>query len=463
MAGLSAAAAALMVRDWPEGPSLISSAHAQSSTGVRKGLGEILSIASADAHTVQMAEWTEENAPTGRDRIAASKETLARAPDFAARYEAKLHNYPSGSLRVLTYKKGGAVNHQITFESQIYIISGTATLSPLKGLPGTPVTVKAGDALFLPTGVLTNPQADEDFVILQQFVSYTKPGAKQAIMSADKAESYETAQWDEGGKSFSTREPAEVKKAPATAARWATKRYVFEGNSIRVASFKKGGRTNLVTTGRTDVLIYIAKGHFRRKEGDAIIELKAGDTLREKMGNPGYWDVLEESTFIATDAPVKAAAPVTGWTDDLVESANKGTKLFEMGLDHNNRSAVTVLDLPMQKLGEYESISAKQDATFFRIGFRPFFPRSRTNQDYASAAGPFEMHVGGAPHFVARMVGTTENTMQDGAVLRQTAGDFVYVRPGALHHSNQVGYVPGVVLNLFMPGTDETTQPLALK
>src|SRR5690606_33823743 len=143
--------------------------------------------------------------------------------------------------------------------------------------------------------------------------------------------------------------------------------------------------------------------------------------------------------------------------------ANQGTKLFEMGIDHNNRSSVGLIDVPMQRVSEFESISAKQPAIHWRIGFRPFRPRSRTHHEYESAQGPFEMHVGGPPHFVARMVGGTENTMQDGAVFRQIAGDFVYVRPGSLHHSNQVGYTPGLNLNLLMPGTVDDTGPLVVK
>ena len=71
------------------------------------------------------------------------------------------------------------------------------------------------------------------------------------------------------------------------------------------------------------------------------------------------------------------------------------------------------------------------------------------------------MHTGGSPHFVARMVGSTENTMQDGAAFRQIAGDFVYVRPGSLHHSSRFGFTPGMVLNLFMPGTVEDTGAVA--
>ena len=465
VAGLSAVLTGLFSRNWNDSSSvgLISAAQAQSYAGVRPAKGNILSVKGMEAITSQIAEWTDPAASTGDNRIAQSPAAVERAPAHAARYEAKLYNFPSGSLRTLKFKQGSPVFHQITFESHIYVLQGSATLRPLTGLSGNPVNVKAGDALYLPSGVLESAKAAEDFVILQAFVSNTAQKPKTAIMTAEAAQNSETAQWQADGKPFTARTPEELKTAPATAARWTTKRYVFDGNSIRVANFRKGGTSNVGTTERTDVLIYIAKGHFRRKEGDEMLDLVAGDVVREKMGNPGYWEALEDSVFIATDAPVTAANPGTGWAAAFNKTASEGTKLFEMSIDHNSRSTVGLLDIPMQKISDVESMSAKQAATYFRIGFRPFLPRARTNADYTSNGGPFEMHVGGPPHFVARMVGTTENTLQDGSVFRQSAGDFVYTRPGSLHHSNQVGYVPGVVMNVFMPGTNVDTQPLVIK
>ena len=50
--------------------------------------------------------------------------------------------------------------------------------------------------------------------------------------------------------------------------------------------------------------MYIAKGRVRRKEGDETFDLVAGDTIREKKGNAGWWEMVEDSTFIATDAPL---------------------------------------------------------------------------------------------------------------------------------------------------------------
>jgi quercetin dioxygenase-like cupin family protein len=252
-----------------------------------------------------MAEWVDATAPTGANRIAASKEAYDKAPANASRYESKLFNFPSGSLRTLTFKKGAPVFHQITFEREIYVLRGSATLTPLKGHPGKPVQVSAGDALFLPSGVLINPMPKEDFVLVLAMVGSTTKFPKASIVPRQGATETLNVQWQKDGKEFTADNPDDAKKAPADAARFTTRRYVFDGNSIRVATLQKGGgRTNTFNNNRVDVLIYMAKGRMRRKEGDQVFEIVAGDATREKMGNSGYWEILEDSVFIATDAPV---------------------------------------------------------------------------------------------------------------------------------------------------------------
>ena len=279
--------------------------------GGSKGDQDVVHIPAAKAQTLPMAEWKDARAGTGSNRIAGTKASLERAPADASHYEAKLYNFPSGSLRVLTWKKGAPVIHQVTFETEIYVIQGSLTLTPLPGHSGKPSTVKAGDALFLPAGVLTNPKPSEDTILLQAFVASAQAKPKSKIVTAKEAQETLNLNWQEGGKEFTANKPEEIKKAPKTAARFTTKRYVFDGNSIRVANLKKGGRTNLVTNNRVDVLMYIAKGKIRRKEGNEMLELSAGDAIREKKGNAGWWEMVEDATFIATDAPLdpKAFAP----------------------------------------------------------------------------------------------------------------------------------------------------------
>ena len=270
------------------------------------------------------AEWYDAKAPAGPNHIAANANALAKAPANSSKYEAKLFNYPSGSLRVLTWKKGEAVYHQVTFETEIYVLQGTATLTPLRGFKSKPVKLNQGDALFLPSGVIDNPKPTEDFVILQAFVNTTDKTGKRAIIDAKNAKETQTAQWQADGKDMTASKPDDVRKAPANAARFTTKRYEFEGSSIRVATLKKGGRTNLNKQARADVLIYLAKGRLRRQEGDQSFEMVAGDTTREKMDNTGYWEILEDSVFIATDAPATVASPSTGWAIALADVSKQG-------------------------------------------------------------------------------------------------------------------------------------------
>lgn len=138
-------------------------------------------------------------------------------------------------------------------------------------------------------------------------------------------------------------------------------------------------------------------------------------------------------------------------------------KIHAMLVDANGRSRATFVDVPLTKVSETESISAKQDGTEWRIGYRRFGSVPRTSKDYTSPAGPNEMHVGGPPHFIGIMSGHTEITMQDGGAWRLAAGDFLYVGPGALHHSNFPSNVMVSIFNLGLPGTPADTKDYVFK
>ena len=293
------------------GPSLISSAKAAAGyTGVLKNQGGLVHIPASAAKTSTVAEWYDPEGRTGPYRIAGSKAALENAPEDASFYEAKLYDFPGGAVRVLTWKTGSPVAHMITFETEILVLSGSATLTPLMGFAGNPVEIKKGDALFLPAGYITNAKLSEDLVLLTYVVSPAKSESKASIVSSEDAPISETLSWEENGELVSASEPDDMEKAPKNARRRLLQRYVFDGNSIRIATYTAGGRTASFTITRTDVLIYISKGRFRRKEGDQILDLSAGDALREKMGNEGWWEPLEDgSTFIATDALVNPGVP----------------------------------------------------------------------------------------------------------------------------------------------------------
>ncbi len=140
-------------------------------------------------------------------------------------------------------------------------------------------------------------------------------------------------------------------------------------------------------------------------------------------------------------------------------------KFYEMGLDVNGRSRCSIIECPVHKVSETESLSNKQPGVYWRLGFRNnnTTPIMRTDKRYTSASGPYEMHVGGSPHFIGIMANYSETTMQDGAVWRMGAGDFLYVTPGALHHSNNNGHGPVIIFNLYLPGTAVDNKPLEFK
>ena len=139
-------------------------------------------------------------------------------------------------------------------------------------------------------------------------------------------------------------------------------------------------------------------------------------------------------------------------------------KIQSMSLDSNGRSCTGALEVPLNKLSETESLSAKQPGMNWRLGPRAISSEGfkRTDPRYASAGGIQEMHLGGEPHFVGLMAGHAEITMQDGTPFRLVAGEFLYVRPGALHHSDFPSLVQPLMFNLYLPGTAQDTQALKI-
>ena len=359
---------------------------------------------------------------------------------------------------MLKWAKGMPVLHQITYETEIMVLEGTVQLTPPYGIAGPTATLRKGDALFMPSGTLRNLRTTSDTVLLQAFVASTADAPKGTIVYGKDLQETLTVNWTENGAAMTANNAKEAAKAPKSAARYTVKRYVFDGNSMRWARLVKGGTTNSVTTGRTDVLIYISKGRMRRTEGSETREVVAGDCVREIKGNPGYWEILEDSEFIATDAPLRVN------TASAFVAPGGGTKLISMVNDRNGRSTYGFVDVPMTKISDTESLSAKQPGLHWRIGPRKFItPYTRTHKKYRSNTGPYEQHVGGTPHFTGCMAGNVETTAQDGLVLRRSAGEFCYITPGALHHSSFRSEVEAVYFNLYVPGTDKDTAGLSLK
>lgn len=248
-----------------------------------------------DVPVVPMAEWeiVQKGAAeqTGaRILIAAGDEELARVPKDAVRYDSQTFRFPTGTLRVLTFKKeNGGVLHQITSETLLYVVKGSATV----GVAGVETKIGTGDVVNLPSGVLRNSKRKgEDTTILAFTVANPKPDAKAAVVRAKD------------------NKPSPLTAGPkADTAKVSVQRYNFDGNSIRVARLVAPGKTGEVKPG-VDVLVYMVSGRMQITVGDETKDVMAGDVLREEAGKPTYWDVYEDSVFVATNAPfLGAAAP----------------------------------------------------------------------------------------------------------------------------------------------------------
>jgi len=248
-----------------------------------------------DVPVVPMAEWEVEQKgaaeQTGaRILIAAGTDDTAKAPPNASRYDSQTFHFPHGDVRVLTFRKAtGGVVHQITTETEIYVVKGSATVN----VRGAPVEIVAGDVVNLPSGVLRSvPGKAEDTTIVAYTVANTTKDAKSAVVR---------------GADLPTPVLAGGPKAGVGGATTAVKRYTFDGNSIRVAHLAGSGKTSPYT-GNVDVLIYVASGHLRITVGDESREVSAGDVLCEEAGKPSFWEVLADSSFVATNSPAPETA-----------------------------------------------------------------------------------------------------------------------------------------------------------
>lgn len=265
---------------------------------------DLIFIPAKTAPVMPMAEWEVVQKVAGeqtgsRVLIGEGPAGVARAPEGASKYTAKAYKFPTGAARVLTFRKAdGPVIHQITFESELFMLQGSAEVTVLDKT----VTLSKGDAVFLPSGVLRNMKPSEDTVVLQFFVGSTSEQPRASVIHAKDLPETSLAQWQSEGKWITARTPEEQGNAPPEAARYSVKRYAFDGNSIRHARLQKGGRTAPAKYD-VDVLIYIAKGRMIRHEGDQVFEVVEGDVLREMKGATGHWVLTEDSEFISTDAP----------------------------------------------------------------------------------------------------------------------------------------------------------------
>ena len=254
-------------------------------------------IRSKSAPVRPMAAWTD----GATLRSASGKEAVAKAPPSASRYESKAYKFPSGTIEVLTAAKDGAVLKQIGAESQLYVIKGTAEVT----VAGAVTPIAAGDVVSQPSGVLRSTSAD-GAVIVAYTVGSSSAQPKSTVVRGKDVADIKLAQWMKDGKQVNSQSDAEFAAAPADAQIHMTKRYEFDGNSLRVPFWeKKKGSPDVVNTPvvpKETALLYIWQGEGRFTYGGQINEIYAGDALEEEAGVPHGWVVKESMKFTATDA-----------------------------------------------------------------------------------------------------------------------------------------------------------------
>jgi quercetin dioxygenase-like cupin family protein len=246
-----------------------------------------------DVPVVPMAEWTvvQQGAAeqTGaRVLIAAGPAELGRAPPEASRYDSQTFRFPSGDIRVLSFRKAsGGVK-------SLYVVKGSA----LVDVAGVATEIFAGDVVSLPSGVLrSRPGKAEDTTVVLFTVRDGVPNPKPAVLRARDAKPMVI----KGG------EKAGLGNTTVT-----VRRHAFDGNSIRFATLSGQGSTAPVVP-QIDALIYVLSGPMQITIGDEVKTVTAGDALREPAGLSTHWDVPRKGSFIATNGvplvPPPPAAP----------------------------------------------------------------------------------------------------------------------------------------------------------
>ncbi|MHB1207088.1 MAG: hypothetical protein ACYCZX_16080 [Rhodospirillaceae bacterium] len=269
--------------------------HAQDSKASRPATSKYLLRGSA-VPVVPVAAWQ----ANGKIETVEGKNAVGKAPPAASRYELKNYVFPSGTIRVFSYKKGnGGLLRQITDETELYVFKGSAEVD----VAGRRTAIGAGDAVNRPGGILRTT-ADEDALIVAYTVGSTVKDPKSVVLRGKDVAFYiQLAQWVRDGKTIASKTPEEFAKAPPDAQIHLSKRYEFDGNSLRVPVWKKGAATivgdKAVPT--TIQLVYIFDGHSQFTYNGIVDEVYGGDAIEEEAGIPHSWVLHETMRFIVTD------------------------------------------------------------------------------------------------------------------------------------------------------------------
>jgi quercetin dioxygenase-like cupin family protein len=228
--------------------------------------------------------------PAGPNIIAGDSVHWVPMKAGAVKYRSKTFKLPTGTIRVVEFKKSaGGVHYKLGTEKELYVVDGSADVS----IKDKTVTLSAGDAVNLPTGIVKSPAGDAQDTTL---ILFTVPNASKAPVGG--------AVFGKDAKQISP--PPGPPKDGVPSAALTIKAYPFDGNSIRVVTLKTPGKTPL-NSHDTDSILYLLSGKMRLTLGDETKLVQPGDAVREPAGVPSSWEVLEDSTFISTSGPSKVA------------------------------------------------------------------------------------------------------------------------------------------------------------
>ncbi len=263
-------------------------------------------IAGDSVEPMVLAEWEVINDLGSRIRIVWGQEAVDAAPPEASRYTEKAYVFPSGTIRVLEFRKDqGGMLHAITVETTLYMLKGEGTVD----VAGEAVRIGESDVVSYPSGTL---RGDGDATVILWHVTGTNINerAKAMVVRAADSSFMQLGYWDgpDGNRIIATT-AEDLKNAPANAIRLDMNSYELDGNTVGVTKNYKGGPTNK-TRGDRDALLYIRSGKMRFFQDDVDVIAGPGDAIRESAGHYHNWIRLEDSSFIAIGtAPVVPLAP----------------------------------------------------------------------------------------------------------------------------------------------------------
>ncbi len=85
-------------------------------------------ISSASVPPMQLADW-DADGPGGRTVQIAWDDAADKAPPNASRYQQKTYSFPTGTIRLLEFRKdAGGMVHAITSETAIFMLRGVGSV-----------------------------------------------------------------------------------------------------------------------------------------------------------------------------------------------------------------------------------------------------------------------------------------------------------------------------------------------